>query len=148
MGADHVERCSIKALARILRIILYSRLVRSSISFSPDPTSNHMRLHPAFGSHLVVGIFSTGSPVSPFTPKLACSGLLLPASVVDHFYAALFSTLKQTHCTRVTCDSESAAFDQTQSAMKFHGCCKVIIRISETFDQTSHPDITVPVDWV
>ena len=49
----------------------------------------------------------------------------------------LFSTLKQTHCTHVTCDSESAAFDQPQSVMKFHGCCKVTIRNSETFDQPS-----------
>ena len=60
-GGDPVERCSIKALARILRILLffYCWLVRSNISFSPDPMSNHMHLHPAFGSHLVVGNFST-----------------------------------------------------------------------------------------
>ena len=60
-GADHVERCSIEAHARILRFFLffYCWLVRSDISFSPDPMSNHARLHPAFGSHLVVGNFST-----------------------------------------------------------------------------------------
>ena len=26
--------------------------------------------------------------------------------VVDHFYIALFSTLEQTHCTYIACDSE------------------------------------------
>ena len=43
---------------RIL-LFFYCWLVRSDISFSPDPMSNHTRLHPAFGSHLVVGNFST-----------------------------------------------------------------------------------------
>ena len=26
--------------------------------------------------------------------------------ITDHFYIALFSALKQTHCVHVTCDSE------------------------------------------
>ena len=125
-GADHVERCSIEAHARILRFFLffYCWLVRSDISFSPDPMSNHTHLHPAFGSHLVVGNFSTVLlTLSLPSWSVADSFFFFSSTSVDHFYTMLFSTLKQTHCTRVTCDSESAAFDQPQSVMKFHGCC-------------------------